>query len=32
MKTYAKGQHVEVVEIPYKDGVTDIAALKELIE
>ena len=31
MKTYAKGQHVEVVEIPYQDGVTDIAALKEII-
>lgn len=31
VKTYAKGQRVEVVEIPYKDGVTDIASLKELI-
>ncbi|AZV44361.1 aminomethyl-transferring glycine dehydrogenase subunit GcvPA [Peribacillus asahii] len=31
VKTYAKGQHVEVIEIPYKDGVTDVAALKELI-
>ncbi len=31
IKTYAKGQHVEVVEIPYQDGVTDIAALKEII-
>ncbi|MFJ8256112.1 aminomethyl-transferring glycine dehydrogenase subunit GcvPA [Peribacillus asahii] len=31
VRTYAKGQHVEVIEIPYKDGVTDIAALKELI-
>ncbi len=31
VKTYAKGQHVEVVEIPYQDGVTDIAALKEII-
>ena len=30
VKTYAKGQHVEVVEIPHKDGVTDLAALKEL--
>jgi glycine dehydrogenase subunit 1 len=31
VKTYAKGQHVEVVEIPYQDGVTDVAALKEAI-
>ena len=31
VKTYAKGQHVEVVEIPYQDGVTDVAALKETI-
>ena len=31
VKTYAKGQHVEVVEIPYQDGVTDVAALKEII-
>ncbi|RFU66770.1 aminomethyl-transferring glycine dehydrogenase subunit GcvPA [Peribacillus saganii] len=31
LKTYAKGQYVEVVEIPHKDGVTDIAALNEMI-
>lgn len=31
VKTYAKGQRVEVIEIPYLNGVTDIAALKELI-
>lgn len=31
VKTYAKGQRVDVIEIPYQDGVTDIAALKELI-
>ncbi|MCK1991479.1 aminomethyl-transferring glycine dehydrogenase subunit GcvPA [Peribacillus muralis] len=31
VKTYAKGQRVEVIEIPYKDGVTDLAALKELV-
>ncbi|MGE6375341.1 aminomethyl-transferring glycine dehydrogenase subunit GcvPA [Peribacillus muralis] len=30
VKTYAKGQRVDVIEIPYKDGVTDVAALKEL--
>ncbi|VEF47817.1 glycine dehydrogenase subunit 1 [Bacillus freudenreichii] len=28
LKTYAKGQHIEVIEIPYKDGLTDIEALK----
>lgn len=28
VKTYAKGQYVEVLEIPYKDGVTDLDALK----
>ncbi|MFC0474475.1 aminomethyl-transferring glycine dehydrogenase subunit GcvPA [Robertmurraya beringensis] len=28
VKTYAKGQYVEVVEIPYQDGVTDLEALK----
>ncbi len=28
VKTYAKGQYVEVVEIPYQDGVTDLGALK----
>ncbi|MCM3669609.1 aminomethyl-transferring glycine dehydrogenase subunit GcvPA [Mesobacillus maritimus] len=30
LKTYAKGQYIEVVEVPYKDGVTDIEALTEL--
>lgn len=29
--SYAKGQRVEVVEIPHNDGVTDLAALQELI-
>ena len=27
-KTYAKGQHLDVIEIPYKNGVTDVQALK----
>ncbi|PLS15274.1 aminomethyl-transferring glycine dehydrogenase [Bacillus sp. M6-12] len=31
LKTYAKGQYVEVAEIPHKDGVTDLAALTEMI-
>ncbi|CAH0345712.1 aminomethyl-transferring glycine dehydrogenase subunit GcvPA [Bacillus sp. CECT 9360] len=30
VKAYAKGQYVEVIEVPYKDGITDLAALKEL--
>ncbi|MGE7601249.1 aminomethyl-transferring glycine dehydrogenase subunit GcvPA [Peribacillus sp. NPDC097675] len=30
VKTYAKGQRVEVIEIPHKNGVTDLAALKDL--
>ena len=32
VKTYAKGQNIEVVEIPHKDGVTDLDALEELID
>ncbi len=32
VKTYAKGQYIEVVEIPVKDGVTDIAALEAQID
>ncbi|MDZ5471028.1 aminomethyl-transferring glycine dehydrogenase subunit GcvPA (plasmid) [Bacillus sp. 31A1R] len=31
VKTYAKGQYVEVVEIPHNDGVTDLDALKEMM-
>jgi len=31
LKTYAKGQYIEVVEIPLKDGVTDIEALKNMM-
>lgn len=30
VKTYAKGQYIKVVEIPHKQGVTDLEALKEL--
>jgi glycine dehydrogenase subunit 1 len=31
LKTYAKGQYLEVVEVPVKDGITDLVALKELV-
>ncbi|MBO8176770.1 MAG: aminomethyl-transferring glycine dehydrogenase subunit GcvPA [Bacillus sp. (in: Bacteria)] len=31
VKTYSKGQNIEVVEIPYKDGVTNLEVLKKLI-
>lgn len=30
VKTYAKGQHIEVIEVPIKDGITDEEALKSL--
>lgn len=30
VKTYAKGQYLEVIEVPIKDGVTDLEALKGL--
>ena len=29
LRTYAKGQYLEVVEIPYKEGIMDVAKLKE---
>ncbi|OIK13768.1 aminomethyl-transferring glycine dehydrogenase subunit GcvPA [Bacillus sp. MUM 13] len=29
VKSYAKGQNVEVIEIPFSDGITDLEALKE---
>src|SRR3954467_5010996 len=32
LNTYAKGQHLDVIEIPYKNGVTDIQALNELMD
>jgi glycine dehydrogenase subunit 1 len=31
VKTYAKGQYIEVVEVPYKDGITDLEQLKNLV-
>lgn len=31
IKTYAKGQHIEVKEVPEKNGITDIKALEEMI-
>ncbi|MHC0035940.1 aminomethyl-transferring glycine dehydrogenase subunit GcvPA [Pseudoneobacillus sp. C159] len=31
VKTYAKGQYIEVIEVPHNDGITDVAALKEMI-
>ncbi|MCL6574496.1 MAG: aminomethyl-transferring glycine dehydrogenase subunit GcvPA [Bacillus sp. (in: Bacteria)] len=31
LKTYAKGQNLDVVEVPIKEGVTDVAALKGLV-
>lgn len=30
VKTYAKGQRIEIVEVPVKNGVTDLEALTEL--
>ncbi|SEM27820.1 glycine dehydrogenase (decarboxylating) alpha subunit [Mesobacillus persicus] len=32
VKTYAKGQYIEVVEIPYKDGVTDLEELSKQMD
>ncbi|MCM3566638.1 aminomethyl-transferring glycine dehydrogenase subunit GcvPA [Neobacillus mesonae] len=31
LKTYAKGQYLEVVEIPVKNGITDVDVLKEMV-
>ena len=32
LNTYAIGQHLDVIEIPYKNGVTDVQALNELMD
>jgi glycine dehydrogenase subunit 1 len=32
LKTYAKGQYLEVIEIPSKEGVTDLEALSEQMD
>lgn len=32
LRTYAKGQRIEVEEIPYRNGITDVEALKGLID
>jgi glycine dehydrogenase subunit 1 len=31
VKTYAKGQYIQVIEVPHQNGVTDVEALKELM-
>ena len=31
LKTYAKGQYLEVVEVPVKDGITDVEALTKVV-
>ncbi|WP_147533940.1 aminomethyl-transferring glycine dehydrogenase subunit GcvPA [Bacillus marasmi] len=32
LRTYARGQNIEIVEIPYHNGVTDMTELDELID
>lgn len=32
VRSYAKGQYIEVVEIPHSDGITDMDALKEQMD
>lgn len=32
VKTYAKGQYIEVVEVPHKEGITDLDALGTMID
>jgi len=31
LKTYAKGQYIDVIELPYADGITDLAKLDEMM-
>jgi glycine dehydrogenase subunit 1 len=31
LKTYAKGQYLKVIEVPVNDGITDIGAVKEMV-
>ncbi|WP_347319099.1 aminomethyl-transferring glycine dehydrogenase subunit GcvPA [Rossellomorea sp. RS05] len=31
LRSYAKGQYIDVVEVPHKDGVTDLEAIENLI-
>ena len=32
VKTYAKGQYIEVVEVPHKEGITDLDALEAMVD
>ncbi|MEK4908208.1 aminomethyl-transferring glycine dehydrogenase subunit GcvPA [Niallia sp. FSL M8-0099] len=32
VKTYAKGQYIEVIEIPHNEGITDIEALEKMVD
>ncbi|WP_462412198.1 aminomethyl-transferring glycine dehydrogenase subunit GcvPA [Neobacillus sp. Marseille-QA0830] len=32
LKTYAKGQHLQVIEAPVKNGITDVEALENLVD
>ncbi|MBL4951427.1 aminomethyl-transferring glycine dehydrogenase subunit GcvPA [Neobacillus sp. YIM B02564] len=32
LKTYAKGQYLDVVEVPVNNGITDVEALKKLVK
>lgn len=32
VKTYAKGQYIEVVEVPHKEGITDLDALDAMVD
>lgn len=32
VKTYAKGQYIEIIEVPVQDGITDLSALERLMD